>query len=70
MPADWRLPCRAAAGRRLPLKATGEYATAKDRYNRVEFEPVRTTAVRIEARLQKGFPAGIMEWRMVEADHG
>jgi DUF1680 family protein len=39
-------------------------ATELDRYNRVELEPVKTTALRIEVQLQEGWSGGILEWRV------
>jgi hypothetical protein len=40
------------------------YAAELDRYNRVELEPVKTTALRIEVQLQEGWSGGILEWRV------
>jgi hypothetical protein len=36
----------------------------KDRYNRVTFPAVETTALRLEVRLQPRLAAGIVEWRV------
>jgi hypothetical protein len=40
-----------------------DYGLEKDKFNRVSFDPVRTRSLRIEARLQPEFSAGILEWR-------
>jgi hypothetical protein len=40
----------------------GSYGTEKDKFNKVEFEPVLTTSLRLEAWLQPDFSAGILEW--------
>lgn len=48
------------------VKATQSYETRKDTFNRVEFAPVETTALRIEVKLRMGFSAGILEWRIAE----
>ncbi len=35
-------------------------------FNRVTFEPVMTTKLRIEIRARQGFSVGILEWRYGE----
>jgi hypothetical protein len=40
------------------------YEVRKDRFNPVSFDPVETTAIRVEVRLQPGFSGGILEWRV------
>jgi hypothetical protein len=42
------------------------YGAEKDKFNRVTFEPVVTTKLRIEMRLRQGFSVGILEWRYGE----
>lgn len=37
---------------------------AVDRYNRVDFEPVQTDALRVEVKLQPGVAGGVLEWRV------
>jgi hypothetical protein len=37
---------------------------ARDQWNRLRFQPVKTTALRIEAELQPNYSAGILEWRV------
>ncbi len=44
-----------------PVKAKGPYAVQRDRFNRVEFEPVKTTGLRLVVQLQENFSAGILE---------
>jgi hypothetical protein len=34
----------------------------KDKLNRVTFDPVETTDLRLSIRLQDGFSAGLFEW--------
>lgn len=41
------------------------YESEVDRYNTVTFDPVRTKALRLEARLREEYSAGIMEWKSV-----
>ena len=45
-----------------PVTAAVPYGTELDGYNRVEFAPVETSALRIEAQLQPDVTAGILEW--------
>lgn len=39
----------------------------RDQFNRVEFEPVETSALRVEVDLQPEFSGGILEWRVLPA---
>jgi hypothetical protein len=63
VPRSWRLLYKDPSGWR-PVKNLSDYGTALDRFNRVQFEPVTTTALRLEAGLQNGFSAGILEWKV------
>ena len=47
-----------------PVKAAGPYAVELDRFNRVTFEPVETTGVRLSVQLQPTWSAGALEWRV------
>jgi len=63
LPASWRLLYH-AGGKWLPVPNAGEYVTARDRLVELKFDPLKTTALRIEVRLQTGFSGGICEWRI------
>jgi hypothetical protein len=63
VPASWRLLYK-AGDKWAPVVNTGPYGTAKDAYNTVKFAPVRTTALRLEVTMQKGWSAGIHEWKV------
>jgi hypothetical protein len=55
-----------------PLPSGGEggpFGTERDKYNRVPFEPVVTTALRMKIKLQPNFSAGVLEWRVPERRH-
>ncbi|MGX1508130.1 UNVERIFIED_CONTAM: hypothetical protein RKD43_006755 [Streptomyces graminofaciens] len=67
VPASWQLLHRDAAGEWRPVEATTEYGTAKDRFNRVTFAPVTTTALRLQVRLQGDFSGGVLAWRATSA---
>ncbi len=46
----------------VPVKNTTAYVTAKDKYNEVKFEPVKTTALKMEVQLPVEHATGIHEW--------
>jgi hypothetical protein len=50
-----------------PVKTARGFGTARDTWNRIEFAPVQTTALRIEARLKPEVSSGILEWRVNDA---
>jgi DUF1680 family protein len=49
-------------GQWLPVKNTTPYTVAKDKYNIVTFEPVQTTALKLEVQLPVDNATGIHEW--------
>ena len=58
LPASWRVMYR-AGDRWKPVAARGAYGVRKDQFNRVEFEPVTTAAVRIEVEpTQRHYKSG------------
>ncbi len=69
-PAAWRLlykPIGASGGepwRPVRLTPGASFGVERDRYNAVTFEPVETTALRIEAQLRPDFSGGVLEWRI------
>ncbi|MCP5119371.1 MAG: hypothetical protein GY953_51880 [bacterium] len=63
IPRSWRVLFRDGQEWR-PVEAAAAYGTEIDTFNRVEFQPVETTALRIEAELGPRFSAGIFEWRV------
>jgi DUF1680 family protein len=63
VPASWRILYKSGEDW-LPVRAAGEYGTAKDAWNTVKFAPVRTSALRLEVKLQKDWSAGVHEWKI------
>lgn len=63
VPEWWQLYYK-EGDRWLPVKTANAYLTHKDRYNRLDFEPVTTDALKIEAKLQQGASGGILEWEV------
>jgi len=63
IPASWRILYRSGSTWK-EVENTTPYTADKDRYNRVRFKPLRTTALRLEIQLPEKFAAGIHEWRV------
>ena len=61
LPEAWRILYRDPDGQFQPVKNRGPFGTEKDAFNKVEFDPVTTTAIKIEIDLQENWSAGIQE---------
>jgi len=61
LPESWRVLYRDAAGSFKPVEASTPYGLEKDRFNKVDFDPVTTDAIKIEITLQKEWSAGVQE---------
>ena len=46
------------------VETTDTYGVERDKYNHLSFKPVKTTGLRIAAKLQPGNSAGIIEWKV------
>ncbi len=60
VPESWRIDWLDGSEWK-PVATEGEPAVARDRYNRVQFAPVTTGAVRIRVKLQPEFSGGVLE---------
>jgi len=47
-----------------PVNNIDKYVIEKDKFNIVQFEPVKTTALRLSVKLKEGYSAGILEWKV------
>jgi hypothetical protein len=65
VPASWRVLYLDGTAWK-PVTATTGYGTKPDTFNRSGFEPVQTTALRIEVKLQPDYSGGILEWKTFE----
>jgi DUF1680 family protein len=65
VPASWKLQWK-DGNQWKPVRALSDYGVEQDQFNRVSFEPVTTTALRIDVQLQPRFSGGILEWRLPE----
>ncbi len=63
VPASWRLFFKDGDVWR-EVENGSAYGVAPDALNRVMFKPVRTTSLKLEARLRDGFSGGILEWQI------
>lgn len=63
VPASWKLLYRDGQKWR-PVPSPSDYGLAKDQFNTVTFEPVKTDALRVEVQLQPEFSGGVLEWRL------
>lgn len=63
IPQSWKLLYRDGKSWK-PVETSVEFGTAKDRFVEVQFTPVETDALRIEAQMQPEFSGGILEWRV------
>lgn len=63
VPKSWRVLYLAGDQWREVEGASG-YGVLKDQLNRCEFQPIETTALRLEVQLQPNWSGGILEWRI------
>jgi hypothetical protein len=65
VPKSWKLLYREGDAWK-PVPGATDFRTKPDQYNRVTFDPVETTALRIEVQLDPAGPwsGGILEWKV------
>ncbi len=63
VPESWKVLYR-QGNEWKPVVMKGTYGTDKDAYNWVAFEPVRSTALRLEIQSQNEFSIGVLEWKI------
>ena len=61
-PESWRL-LYLENGSWVEARARGGYGVEKDKFNEVALMPFASSKMRLEAKLRKGYSAGILEWR-------
>lgn len=61
VPASWILLYK-KGDEWVPVENASGYGTSKDKYNEVQFDPVVTTALRLEVKLPANNASGIHEW--------
>ena len=63
VPKSWRI-LYLENGVWKPVHAPAGFKTTKDAWNEVQFEPVKTTALRLEMAFQDGVSGGVYEWEV------
>ena len=63
VPASWRLLYK-NGDEWVPVTGVKDYGVAKDKLNAVTFDPVTTTALRVEVKLRDGVSGGVLEWEI------
>jgi DUF1680 family protein len=63
VPKTWRI-LYLENGAWKPVYAAEGFKTVKDGWNEVQFEPVKTTALRLEMTFQEGVSGGVHEWEV------
>lgn len=63
VPTAWRILYQDGSEWK-PVSNAGHYGVDIDRFNVVRFQPVRTTALRLELQMQPDYSAGIQEWKV------
>lgn len=61
IPDEWELLYR-SGNSWIPVDLNSEYPVSKDQWITVEFEPVKTDALRLRVKLSKDFSSGVHEW--------
>jgi hypothetical protein len=62
-PTSWRVVYQ-DAGQWKAVNARGTYGVTANAFNRIEFDAVKTMAMRIEVTMEKGDTVSIAEWRV------
>ncbi|HEY3853214.1 MAG TPA: glycoside hydrolase family 127 protein [Verrucomicrobiae bacterium] len=61
VPQSWRILYK-NGDQWKPVEASGPFDVDRDKYNKVSFTPVVTTALRLEVQMRSKWSAGIQEW--------
>lgn len=64
IPESYQIYYSDSNGKWTPVEATTSYTVKKGVANEVSFKPVKTTAIKLEVKLQKKYAAGIFEWSL------
>jgi DUF1680 family protein len=65
LPATWHVEYL-DGGEWKPVESAGAYGVEKDQYNRVEFAPVTTGALRLVVDSRKDLSSGVYQWRVID----
>jgi len=63
IPESWKVLYKEGSSWK-PVEGVSEYGVRKDLFNKVSFNAVETTGLRLDVQLQKNFSSGILEWNV------
>lgn len=63
-PEKWQLFYKDDTNHWAKVKTDDKFGVEKDKYNHVSFEPVKTTALKVAAKLRDGESGGVIEWKV------
>lgn len=66
LPASWKVQWLDGSTWKDVRPTSGSYPTEANQFNRVTFEPVTTTAIRLDVQCARRLSAGILEWKYGE----
>lgn len=64
VPKSWKLYYQGSDGKWAPVSGVESYGTAKGAANRVQFDPVKTKAMKLEILLPDDNSTGVFEWEV------
>jgi len=64
VPENWNLQYLTGNGTWKDVQTSDKYGVELNKYNTVDFKPVKTKSIRLNAKQQEGFSAGILEWKL------
>lgn len=64
VPESWKVYYRDAQGQWAPVPGADAYPTIKGSACTVNFDPVETTALKLEAKISESLSAGVFEWEV------
>jgi DUF1680 family protein len=64
VPENWQLLYQDKNKKWKPVETSDAFGVKLDIYNTVRFKPVKTSGLRIKAKLQKDTSGGILEWKV------
>ena len=65
VPTAWRVLYQRTDGQWKPVAGATPGGVEQDQFNDVTFDPVDTSALRLEVQLRDGLSGGILEWEVV-----
>lgn len=66
LPASWKVQYKSAGGDWTDVRGASGGGIEPDRMNRVTFDPVDASELRLVVQLREGFSGGILEWKVGE----